>query len=80
MALESGVAASADIILLPEIDVDVAVVAAVCREREARRRPTVICVAERAKVHGHVQRGGDPVAADRVLGARLAGVCFQESA
>ena len=114
LALESGVAASADIILLPEIDFDVAAVAAVCRAREAAHRPTVICVAEgakalggqvtvqarvegapepqrlggvaellvaqlsplmksevRATVLGHVQRGGDPVAADRVLGARL---------
>jgi len=114
LALEAGVAAAADIILLPEIEFDVEAVARVCREREARQRYTVICVAEgakprggqltvlareegrpepvrlggvsevlvpqlqallrsevRATVLGHVQRGGAPVASDRVLGTLI---------
>jgi phosphofructokinase-like protein len=114
LALESGVAAAADIILLPEIDYDVDAIAAICREREARQRFTVICVAEgakprggeltvqareagrpepvrlggvaevlvaqlgpllqsevRATVLGHVQRGGSPTPADRVLGSLI---------
>jgi ATP-dependent phosphofructokinase / diphosphate-dependent phosphofructokinase len=52
IALEAGLAASADVILLPEIDHDIEVVAAVCRERERAQRFTVICVAEGAKSHG----------------------------
>lgn len=52
LALEAGVAAAADIILLPEIEYDAARVAAVCRERETRQRFTVICVAEGAKARG----------------------------
>jgi phosphofructokinase-like protein len=52
LALESGVAGAADIILLPEIDYQVEAIAAVCREREARQRFTVICVAEGAKPLG----------------------------
>jgi phosphofructokinase-like protein len=52
LALESGLAAAADIILLPEIDFDLEAVARVCREREARQRYTVICVAEGAKPRG----------------------------
>lgn len=114
LALESGIAASADIILIPEIPYDLDAIAAVCLEREARQRYTVICVAEGAKpiggdvtirariadspepirlggvadqltaqlqarVHsevratilGHVQRGGAPSPADRVLGTRI---------
>jgi 6-phosphofructokinase len=89
IALEAGIAAAADVILLPEIAHDVEAVAAVCRERERRQRFTVICVAEgvqasaaqgiadalrtriasevRATVLGHVQRGGAPTPADRVL-------------
>jgi 6-phosphofructokinase 1 len=114
LALEAGLAASADIILLPEIDYDIDTVAAVCRERERRERFTLICVAEgakpqggavtaqarvagapepvrlggvahvlestltpmlagevRATVLGHVQRGGPPTAADRLLGTMI---------
>lgn len=52
LALESGLAASADIILLPEIDYEIEAIAAVCREREARQRFTVICVSEGAKPRG----------------------------
>jgi 6-phosphofructokinase len=116
LALEAGVAAAADIILLPEIAYDLNAVVAVCRARESRQRFTVICIAEgareigatatvrsrvegapeplrlggvsevlaaqltpllhseaRATILGHVQRGGPPVAGDRVL-ATLLGV------
>ncbi|MCB9840688.1 MAG: 6-phosphofructokinase [Phycisphaeraceae bacterium] len=111
IALHSGVAAGADIILLPEIPFDPDIVARVCQQRSRRgKRFTIICAAEGAKpaggkiviertdptspdpirlggvsrlvasmieqktglesryvVLGHVQRGGTPVAADRVL-------------
>jgi 6-phosphofructokinase len=102
LALEAGVAAAADVILLPEIEYDVPAIAALCNEREARQRFTVICIAEGARARGaqptvqarvegapeavrlggvsevlatilgHVQRGGSPVASDRVLGMLLA--------
>ena len=52
IALEAGLAGAADVILLPEIDYDVAAVAALCRERETRQRYTVICVGEGAKPQG----------------------------
>ncbi|MBX3619616.1 MAG: ATP-dependent 6-phosphofructokinase [Rhizobacter sp.] len=52
LALEAGVAAAADVILLPEIGYDVAAIAAVCRERAARKRHTLVCVAEGAKPLG----------------------------
>jgi 6-phosphofructokinase 1 len=73
IALEAGIASGADIVLLPEIDYDLQAIAAVCREREARQRFTVICVAEGAK-----PRGGTQTAQGRVEGApepvRLGGV------
>jgi len=73
LALESGVAAGADVILLPEIDYDIDAVATVCRARESRQRFTVICVAEGAKA-----RGGSLTVESRVEGApepeRLGGV------
>ncbi len=52
IALEAGLAGAADVILLPEIDYDVAAVAALCRERETRQRYTVICIGEGAKPQG----------------------------
>jgi 6-phosphofructokinase 1 len=61
LALEAGVAGGADIILLPEIDYDLDAIAAVCREREARQRFTIICVAEGAK-----PRGGHTTVAARI--------------
>jgi ATP-dependent phosphofructokinase / diphosphate-dependent phosphofructokinase len=110
IAREGGLAGSVDVILLPEMDYELAAVAEVCREREAKQRFTMICIAEgakprggsvtvrervddalesarlggvgfalqaqlqpllksevRATVLGHVQRGGLPTAADRVL-------------
>lgn len=52
IALEAGIAGSANIILLPEIDHDMAAVAAVCREREAQGRFTLICMGEGSKPLG----------------------------
>lgn len=52
LALESGLAGAADVILLPEMDYDVEVVAAHCRAREQRQRYTIICIGEGAKAHG----------------------------
>lgn len=55
LALESGIASAADIILLPEIDYDLEAVIAVCRQREQRERYTIICIGEGAKESGHSQ-------------------------
>ncbi len=114
LALESGIAAAADVILLPEIDYDLQPIIERCRRREQRQRYTIICIGEGAKergagltvreqvahspdpvrlggvghvlrqrlqphlqsevrttVLGHVQRGGDPTAFDRVLATRF---------
>jgi len=73
LALESGLAGAADVILLPEIDYDVQAVAAHCRAREARQRYTIICIGEGAKA-----RGGDVTVREQVAGSpdpvRLGGV------
>lgn len=115
IALHSGVAAAADVILLPEIEFDLDKVAQVVRQRSARgKRSTLICASEGARpaggkqivakvdptspdpirlggvgkfiadalekstgvesryvVLGHTQRGGTPVASDRVLSTLL---------
>lgn len=52
IALEAGIAGSANVILLPEIDYDIAAVAKVCRQRESLERFTLICVGEGAKPVG----------------------------
>lgn len=49
IALEAGLAGAADVILIPEIDHDVELLAAFCREREARHQFTLICMGEGAK-------------------------------
>ena len=73
IALEAGLAGAADVILLPEIAYTVAAVAARCREREARRRLTLICIAE-----GAAPAGGAMTVAECVAGSpdrlRLGGV------
>jgi 6-phosphofructokinase 1 len=115
IALHSGVASGADIILLPEFPYSLDAIAKYLHHREAiGRNFTVICAAEgaheeggsmsisqidptspdpvrlggvahllakqiqertgresRAAVLGHVQRGGSPIAADRVLATRF---------
>lgn len=52
LALEAGVAAGADIILLPEIEYDLDAIAAACRACMARQRHAIVCVAEGAKPRG----------------------------
>ncbi|ACY47201.1 6-phosphofructokinase [Rhodothermus marinus] len=53
IALYAGVAAGADVILIPELPFDVEVVAEVCRERESDgHRFTIIVVAEGARPEG----------------------------
>ena len=73
LALEAGIAGAADAILLPEVDYDLEVLVARCREREQGQRFTVICVAEGAK-----PRGGEQTVEQRIEGrpepVRLGGV------
>jgi 6-phosphofructokinase 1 len=52
IALEGGIAGGADVILLPELPVDVDAVAAFCRARESREGYTLICIAEGARLQG----------------------------
>jgi 6-phosphofructokinase 1 len=61
IALEAGIAGAADAILLPEVDYDVDVVAALCRERQQRQRYTVICIAEGAKARGGTVTVGERI-------------------
>ncbi|MHA7600288.1 6-phosphofructokinase [Alicycliphilus sp. T452] len=73
LALESGIAGAADVILLPEIDYDLQAIVRRCRERERRQRYTIICIGEGAK-----PRGGEITVRERVAGSpdpvRLGGV------
>ncbi|MEG0000652.1 MAG: ATP-dependent 6-phosphofructokinase [Comamonas sp.] len=62
LALESGIAGAADIILLPEIDYDLQAVIDVCRAREERQRYTIICIGEGAKESGASQTVRERVA------------------
>ncbi|HEX7069281.1 MAG TPA: ATP-dependent 6-phosphofructokinase [Rhodothermales bacterium] len=53
IALYSGVAGGADVILIPEIEFDVEEIANVCRERESGgQRFTIVVIAEGAKARG----------------------------
>ena len=68
LALESGIAGAADVILLPEIDYSVDTIVRHCRQREQRQRYTIICMGEGAKaqgasmtVHERVEGSPDPV-------------------
>ncbi len=68
IALHAGLAGSADIILIPELPYQIDEIARVCREREARQRYTLICVAEGAKPQGggftvkeHIAGSPDPI-------------------
>jgi 6-phosphofructokinase len=115
LALHSGVASGADVILIPEIPYDLDVIAAVLYERSKKgKRFSILCVSEgakpkggdvvvqrrvetspdpirlggianklvadieertkldaRATVLGHIQRGGSPTPADRVLATQF---------
>lgn len=73
IALESGMAGGAHVILLPELPYRLDAVAAMCRARESRQGYTLICIAEGARVEG----GGQTVArilADSPDPVRLGGV------
>ena len=68
IALEAGLAGGADVILLPERPYSVDVVAARCREREARGKLSLICIAEGAAAAGasmtvaeRIEASPDPV-------------------
>ena len=68
LALESGIAGAADIILLPEIDYDLQTIIKVCQKREQRQRYTIICIGEGAKESGQnltvrerIEASPDPV-------------------
>jgi len=73
LALKSGIAGAADVILLPEIDYDLRAVIERCREREQRQRYTIICIGEGAK-----ERGGALTVRERIAHSpdpvRLGGV------
>ena len=60
IALEGGIAGSADVILLPEIPFSLENVVECIKARKARS-----CVL------GHIQRGGSPCSYDRILGTRF---------
>ncbi|WP_028601310.1 6-phosphofructokinase [Ottowia thiooxydans] len=75
IALEAGIAGAADAILLPEIDFNTEALIELCRQREARPRYTVICIAEGAKPRGGqmtvertIENSPDPI--------RLGGVAY----
>lgn len=68
IALEGGIAGGADAILIPEIEFDVAALAALCRTREqGPEGHTLICIAEGAKlgdgltVKEHIAGSPDPL-------------------
>ena len=92
IALYSGIASGAEIIVVPEIPVDMeSIVASVNRSRANGKHSNIIVVAEgvmsaeefarRLQTHteysvrptciGHVQRGGSPMMADRMLAAQF---------
>jgi len=109
IAVESGLAGGADVILIPEIPYSIERIAEKVREREAAgRRFSIVVVAEGARpaggepsyadqtgryggiadriadqlaeatgketrslVLGHIQRGGEPIASDRILSLRF---------
>lgn len=75
IALYSGVAGGADVILIPEIEFDIEEVANVCRERESGgQRFTIVVVAEGAR-----PQGGDMAIQQTISDSpdplRLGGIC-----
>lgn len=101
IALESGLAGGADIILIPEVPYSTEKVAQFIKEKMPNeKRSVIIVIAEgapeknrqadeksagtklaynlkeygietRASILGYIQRGGEPVSFDKILGARL---------
>lgn len=76
IALEAGIAGSANIILLPEIDYDIDIVAGVCRQRQERERFTLICMGEGSKPLGGEITWDTPAPTD-VGKRRLGGVAMR---
>lgn len=104
LALMAAVAGGAEAVVLPEVDVDPAALAAEIRGAFDRGKPHgIVVVAEGAKMNaealakyfrerqdvgfdvrvtvlGHVQRGGRPTYADRMLATRLGGAAVERLA
>ena len=76
IALEAGIAGSANVILLPEIDHTIEAVAAVCREREAQEHFTLICMGEGSKPVGGEMTYDNPSPSDQGK-PRLGGAAMQ---
>lgn len=76
IALEAGIAGSANIILLPEIDYDIDIVAGVCRQRQEREHFTLICMGEGSKPLGGEITWDTPAPTD-VGKRRLGGVAMR---
>jgi len=79
IALNAGVSATADVVLIPEIPFDLGPVCDKIMDREARGRhfSIVVVIQERTGketrtvVLGHLQRGGSPTTFDRLLALRF---------
>ena len=103
LALAAGMAAGAEMVLIPEVEVSPEQVIAEMRAAHARGKPHfIVVIAEGARpravdlcnyldkamggeefevrltVLGHVQRGGSPTAADRLLASRLGAAAVDE--
>ena len=70
IALHSGIAGSADVILIPEIPFDRATVCEKIRRREVEGRHFSM-KETRTLVLGHLQHRGSPTTFDRLLGLRF---------
>lgn len=67
IALEGGIAGGADVILIPELPVDIDAVAEHCRRREREQGYTLICIGEGVALQGslvvreHIAQSPDPL-------------------
>ena len=61
IALESGIAGGADVILIPEVPYDIEEVVRICKERQKRQKFTIVAVAEGAR-----PKGGDLTVRERI--------------
>jgi 6-phosphofructokinase len=72
IALNSGIAGGADVILIPEYPYDIEDVAKACKLRASDQQYSIIVVAEDAMpIDGHIQRGGSPTAFDRIFSSNV---------
>jgi 6-phosphofructokinase 1 len=103
LALMSGIAGGAEMVVIPEVETDPEHIADVFREAyEKGKSHAIVVVAEgakynamalenyfsehrerlgfelRATILGHVQRGGNPSAYDRILASRLGAAAVEE--